>query len=60
MAEFKPGSEFACPGCGIPLSQLPGDHSFALDDSGATICGNGVKPMEYRVEAWGGGSGTDG
>jgi len=50
--KFKRADEFVCPGCGEPQSQLPVDHDLYLDDSGATVCGSGVRPMEFRVEIW--------
>ena len=55
MTEFKRSDDFTCPGCGEPMSRLPADHGLIMDDSGATICGNGVKPMEYYAEARGAG-----
>ena len=51
-SKFEPAAEFVCPGCGEPMSKLPADHGLILDDSGATICGNGVKPVEWRIEGW--------
>ena len=55
MTGFERADEFACPGCDVPQSQLPADHGLILDDSGATICGNGIKPMEYHAEVLGAG-----
>jgi hypothetical protein len=32
---------FMCPGCGVPLPQLPAGHVLFLGDSGVAICSGG-------------------